>query len=128
LGYEYAYIIKTAYLTGFYLPLQPVIALFAPVGLTLMFLCNKYRLLNRFNKPNFHSSTVNGMLALVLKSSLLAFTLGQLYFMNFQSYTADFELVINWVSLGVAAVFVLFPLRYFSRCFDGVGAVGLDYN
>jgi hypothetical protein len=84
LGYEYSYIIKTSFITAFFMAVQPIIAVFAPVGLLLMYFTNKYRLLYRFNKPNFHSSSVNTMLTFILKLSLVAFSLGQLYFINFQ--------------------------------------------
>jgi hypothetical protein len=76
-----------------------------------MFFTNKYRLLYRLNKPHFHSGAVNSTLAPVLQCSLLGFALGQLYFMNFQAYSLHFNLVINWVSVGLAILFVLFPLR-----------------
>jgi hypothetical protein len=76
-----------------------------------MFWVNKYRLLYRFNKPNFHSSSVNSMLAFILKCSLLAFSMGQLYFMNFQNYASNFNLIINWVSLALTVVFICLPLH-----------------
>ncbi len=95
--------------------LQPIIALFAPIGLTLMYLTNKYRLLYRFKKPNFHSSSVNTMLTFILKLSLVAFSLGQLYFINFQAYQISFNLVINWISLGISIIIVLFPLHICKR-------------
>ena len=128
MGYEFAYIIKTSYFTAFFLPLQPIIALFAPIGLGLMFGTNKYRLLNRFNKPNFHSSSVNNMLSFILKCSLLAFSTGQLYFMNFQNYSASFNLIINWVSFALSAIFVFFPLSYCSKFFEEKLFHCMDYQ
>jgi len=93
-----------------------------------MFGCNKYRLLYRFNKPNFHSSSVNSMLTFILKCSLIAFSMGQLYFMNFQNYSANFNLIINWVALGISALFVFFPLRYCRPFFKEEPPAGMDYN
>lgn len=77
-----------------------------------MFWVNKYRLLYRFNKPNFHSSSVNTLLAFILKCSLVAFAMGQLFFMNFQNYSSNFNLIINWVSLAITAIFVCLPLHW----------------
>ena len=88
-----------------------MITVFAPIGLLLMLLTNKYRLLYRFNKPNFHSASVNNMLAFILKVSMVGFGIGQLYFMNFQAYSIHFNLIINWVTLGVAILLALFPIQ-----------------
>lgn len=107
---------------------QPIIAVFAPVGLTLMYFTNKYRLLYRFNKPNFHSGSVNSMLAFILKLSVVAFSLGQLYFINFQEYAIEFNLVINWISLGVSIVIVLFPLQICKRYYEEPQSAGMDYK
>ena len=61
LGYEYAYILKTSIFTSFFMILQPIITLFAVIGLLLMFMVNKYRILYRFFKPRFYSSAVNNL-------------------------------------------------------------------
>jgi len=55
LGYEYAYIIKTSIFTSFFMCIQPIIAIFAIVGLLLMYFGNKYRILYRFFKPRYYS-------------------------------------------------------------------------
>ena len=54
--------------------------------------------------------------------------MGQLYFMNFQNYSANFNLIINWVSLAISATFVFFPLRYCKKFFNEQIPVGMDYN
>lgn len=68
------------------------------------------------------------MLAFILKCSFIAFAMGQLYFMNFQNYSANFNLIINWVSLAVSAIFVFFPLKYCRRFFEEHSTLGLDYK
>ena len=128
LGYEYSYIIKTSFITAFFMPLQPIIAIFAPIGLLLMFLTNKYRLLYRLRKPNFHSATVNALLSFILKLSVVAFALGQLYFINFQAYSISFNLVINWIALGIAIALVLFPLNICRRFYAEPTSNGMDYR
>jgi len=64
--------------------LQPIISLFAVVGLLLMFFVNKYRLLYRFFKPRYYSSTVNALVSYLLALSPLFFALGMLVFTNWQ--------------------------------------------
>ena len=93
-----------------------------------MFGTNKYRLLYRFNKPNFHSSSVSNMLSFILKCALIAFSMGQLYFMNFQNYSANFNLIINWVSFALSITFVFFPLRYCKKFFTEQHLTCMDYN
>lgn len=110
------------------MPLQPIIALFAPIGLMFMYLTNKYRLLYRFKKPNFHSSSVNSMLTFILKLSLVSFSLGQLYFINFQNYSIQFNLVINWISLGISIAIVIFPLQICKRYYSEPKSMGMDYR
>lgn len=93
-----------------------------------MFFTNKYRILYRFKKPNFHSSSVNTILSFILKISLISFAVGQLYFINFQSYSIQFNLITNWVSLGFAVILVVFPLNMFRRFIKQNRVVSMDYN
>ena len=79
LGYEYAYIIKTTIFTAFFLPIQPIIGLFAPIGLGLIFAVNKYKLFYRFHRPKFHTFMVNNILDWFLGLGPVAFALGQIY-------------------------------------------------
>ena len=84
LGYEYAYILKTSIFTSFFMILQPIITLFAVIGLLLMFHVNKYRILYRFFKPRFYSATVNNLVNYLLNLSPMIFALGMLVFINWQ--------------------------------------------
>ena len=93
-----------------------------------MLLTNKWRLLYRFNRPNFHSASVNAMLAFVLRLSIVGFALGQLYFMNFQAYSIHFNLIVNWVSLGVAALLALFPIQLCGWLVEEQAPGEMDYN
>jgi hypothetical protein len=82
-GYEYAYLIKTTIFTAFFVCLQPIIALFAPVGLALYYVATKRNLLNHFQKPNLHFSTINKSVDFILSLSLIAFGFGNLLVNNF---------------------------------------------
>jgi hypothetical protein len=65
--------------------IQPVITLFAVIGLLLMFQVNKFRILYRFYKPRYYSSIVNNLVNYLINLSLLIFGLGMLVFMNWQA-------------------------------------------
>ena len=54
--------------------------------------------------------------------------MGQLYFMNFQNYSASFNLIINWVSFALSGIFVFFPLKYCQSFFVEHNPPCMDYN
>lgn len=82
MGYENAYLIKTCIFTAFFMPMQPVIAFFAPIGLIFYYLGNKNNLFYHFMRPAFHSSAVNDVVGMLLLLSPMAFAIGQI-FVNF---------------------------------------------
>jgi hypothetical protein len=108
--------------------LQPMICLFAPLGLAGMYLTNKYRLFYRFVKPKFNSNSVNTIISFILKFSVIGFSLGQLFFVNFQDYTIRFNLVINWITLGLAILFAAFPLSICKIFYPETKSNGFDYH
>jgi hypothetical protein len=115
LGYEYVYMIKTAFFTSFFLPLQPILAAFALLGLTFLYLINKYRVLYRFTKPKFNSSAVNSLINYILLCAPVVFAVGMLVFTNWQYYNTKNNYYLNWVILIVAGGFFLFPFRFFYK-------------
>lgn len=68
------------------------------------------------------------MLTFILKLSLVAFSLGQLYFINFQEYSIQFNLVINWISLGISIFIVVFPLQICKKFYAEPQSSGMDYK
>lgn len=117
LGYEYAYILKTSIFTSFFMSLQPIITIFAVLGLLLMFQVNKYRILYRFFKPRFYSATVNNLVNYLLNLSPMIFALGMLVFINWQKsehFSGNFYM--NWVIFIIGGFFFLFPFRFLYKC------------
>ena len=58
-GYEYIYMVNLFLFTCFFLPLQPIIAVFAISGLVLMFWAQKYSLYNRCRRPVPGNKAIN---------------------------------------------------------------------
>ena len=83
IGYEYAYIIKTSIFTAFFAPLQPIIVIFAPVGLVLYYLINKRNIFRHFQRPSYHQASINRVVDMILLLSPIAFGFGQLTVFNF---------------------------------------------
>lgn len=83
IGYEYAYLIKTTIYTAFFVCMQPIIAVFAPIGLILYYLATKRNLLYHFQRPSFHFDTINKTVDFMLYFSLIAFGFGNLLVNNF---------------------------------------------
>lgn len=63
--------------------MQPIIALFAPIGLGLYYLASKRNLYNHYQRPSFHFATINNAVDLMLLLSMLAFGFGNLMVNNF---------------------------------------------
>jgi hypothetical protein len=99
------------------MPMQPIIALFAPVGLGLIFAVNKYKLYYRFDRPRFHSFQVNNLLDWFVGLGPVALGLGQVYAMIWiptQINTATH--VACWIALGLAVVLYIFPIKLLYCC------------
>ena len=114
MGAEYAYTIKTVIFTAFFMPIQPIVCLFAPIALALIYFCNKYRLFYRFDRPRFYGFQVNDTLDYILGLAPVVFCLGEIYAVIWVG--ADVEIgvyVVIWVGLGVAVLFYVFPARIF---------------
>lgn len=83
IGYEYAYLIKTAIFTSFFACMQPIIVLFAPIGLMFYYLSDKRNLLRHFQRPTYHYSTINHYVDFILLFCPIAFGFGHLLVNNF---------------------------------------------
>lgn len=112
--------------------MQPIISIFAPIGLILYYLSTKRNLLYHFSRPNYHSSTINSVVDSMLLLSLLAFGFGNLMVNNFIKSELQYEkngtLVANWIIVIIAAVFVVIvPLRAFYCCLKKPQLAQHDY-
>lgn len=116
LGFEYAYIIKTVVFTAFFMPMQPIIAVFAPIGLILIFGVNKYKLLFRFDRPRFHSLDVNNLLDWFFSFGPVTFALGQLYALVWVPLNPLLSYqILAWVCLCLSLVFYILPTKIIYR-------------
>lgn len=68
------------------------------------------------------------MLSFILKIAIINFAIGQLYFINFQKYSIQFNLIANWITLGLSVISTLFPLNIFKRFYKQNRVVSMDYN
>lgn len=121
IGYEYAYLIKTAVFTAFFVAMQPIIAIFGAVGLVLYYLVSKRNLYYYFQRPNFHSATINSSVDTMLLLAPVAFGFGCLLVNNFiedeLSRLSNGTLLTNWIIVMIAVGFLfVVPLKIFYCC------------
>ena len=124
IGYEYAYLIKTAIFTSFFAPMQPLIAAMAPIGLILYFLFDKRNLLRHFQRPTYHSSEINSAVEFILLFSPVAFGFGNLLVNVFLPINKHYGIEVdnkiilyNWIIVAVGVGFLLIvPLKIFYCC------------
>lgn len=101
--------------------MQPIIVIFAPVGLILYYLIDKRNLLRHFQRPTYHSPTIDKTVDFILLFSPLAFGFGSLLVNNFITEEigeeANGTVITNWIIVGVAGLFlILVPLKVFYCC------------
>lgn len=109
--------------------LQPIISFFAVIGLILMFFVNKYRLLYRFFRPHYFSSTVNNLVGYLLGLSPLVFGLGMLVFINWQNkHYYEGTLYLNWVIFIIGGFFFFFPFKLLYKCIEEPIFPALKYS
>lgn len=112
--------------------MQPIISIFAPIGLILYYSVTKRNLLYHFQRPHYHSSSINSVVDLMLLLSLLAFGFGNLMVNNFIEDELNYEkngtLWPNWIIVFIAASFILLtPLKIFYCCMKKPEFVSYDY-
>ena len=105
--------------------MQPIIAVFAPIGLALYYAANKRNLFRHFQRPTYHQHSINSVVDLILLLSPIAFGFGHLTVMVFiPENNTDInnfkeEIVLNWIIVIIgAAFFLLVPLKVFYCCID----------
>jgi hypothetical protein len=104
---------------AFFMPLQPIVALFSPIGLGLIYGVNKYKLFFRFDRPRFHSFAVNDLVDWILAFAPVVFALGQLYAIVWiPSIVSDAPKTLAWIALGIAGFIYIFPKRCLTCCIE----------
>ena len=114
--------------------MQPIIALFAPIGLLMYYLINKRNLLYHLQRPNYHAPNINSVVDMILLLSPIAFGFGHLTVINFipenneDIVQLQETILLNWIIVIIGAVFfLLVPLRIFSCCMSEPEIPQKDY-
>lgn len=122
IGYEYAFLIKTCIFTAFFVCMQPIIALFAPIALLFYYVSVRHNLFYHFQRPTYHYETTNNSVDLILLFSPLAFGLGCLLVNNINTQvqlepTTNGTLIVTIITIIISCVFlIIVPFRIFYCC------------
>ena len=81
-GYEYVYVINIYLFTCFFVPLQPIIPLFAVLGLTAMYWAQKYSLFHRCRRPVPGNETINTIMFQFIYIGPLVYSTGNLIWLQ----------------------------------------------
>lgn len=101
--------------------MQPIIAIFAPIGLLLYYFIDKRNLLRHFQRPSYHSASINRTVDFLLLFSPIAFGFGALLVNNFIDDEIEGQkngtLLSNWIIVIIGVAFlIIVPMRIFYRC------------
>ena len=118
IGYEYIYIVNLFLFTCFFSPLQPIIVVFAIVGLFVMFWAQKYSLFNRCKRPSPGLNIVNNTMYQLIYLGPACFTLGSFCWSHF--FKQNFiGIAPNLTSAVISGVILLLPYRKLVKsCFS----------
>jgi hypothetical protein len=98
--------------TCFFVSLQPIISLFAIIGMGLMYWAQKHSLFNKMKRPIPGTNLINiTMFQLIIFGSII-YSLGSLTWSNFmQGGIPKTALLPNLIALGVSIAIFLLPYR-----------------
>lgn len=92
-GYEYIYFVNLFLFTCFFVSLQPIISIFAMLGMTAMYWSQKYSVYSRTKRPVPGTTAVNTAMYQLIYLGPLFFSMGNFTWSHFlnesQSYEAD---------------------------------------
>ena len=107
---EYIYIISNYLFICFFVSLQPVLPLFAIVGLFLMYWFEKYALFNRCQRPVPGPDVITSTMYQLIFFGPVCFALGNLTWSTFlpdDSFRGS--ILPNLISAGLSVVMFIFP-------------------
>jgi hypothetical protein len=84
-GSEYIYIVSLFLFTCFFVSLQPIIPVFAILGLGMMYFAQRYSIYNRCKRPTPGNSIVNSTMYQLIYIGPLLYSIGSLCWSNFMS-------------------------------------------
>ena len=83
MGYEYIYIVNLFIFTAFFVSLQPILPIFALLGLFLIYWIMKYTLYHRCQRPVPGTPIINTTVSQIIYFAAIAYTLGSMTWANF---------------------------------------------
>lgn len=123
-GYEYIYIVNLFLFTCFFVSLQPIISVFALVGMIMMYWAQKYSVYSRTKRPVPGTTAINTAMYQLIYMGPLFFSLGNFTWSHFlteeQDYDADpARLIPNIISVALSVIIFILPYRLiFELIFD----------
>lgn len=121
LGYEYIYIINLYLFTCFFASLQPLVCVFAVIGLFSMHWAQKYSLFKRCQRTVPGSQTLNTAMSQLIYSGPLLYTIGNLAWSYFllppTPTTSAFQVIFlpNILCVGLSIGVMLIPYETIFR-------------
>lgn len=128
-GYEYIYIVNLFVFTCFFVSLQPIIPLFALVGLFVNYWVQKFNLFHRSQRPVPGTPIIHTTLSQVVYFGAIAYTLGSMTWSNFLP-SSEFKaaLLPNLFALSAAVIIFLLPYEsLFNKIFKSKAMPELNY-
>ena len=118
-GFEYIYIVNLFLFTCFFVSLQPIISLFAIIGLFVMYWAQKYAIFNRMQRPVPGTDLINTAMFQIILAGGIFYSLGSLTWSNFLPGGIPRGAIgTNLASLIVSIVMFFLPYRaIFAKCF-----------
>ena len=115
--------------TCFFVSLQPIISLFAIVGMGMMYWAQKYSLFNRTRRPVPGTDLINIAMSQIILLGGILYSLGSLTWSNFFPEGIPKEaLVPNLAALGISIAMALIPYRaVLASCFEDNGEICQEY-
>lgn len=116
-GYEYIYMINLYLFTCFFVSLQPIIALFAIIGLCINYWIQKYSLFHRSKRPIPGTKILYDSTVQFVYAGGFFYALGSLTFINFIpkdlfDKRLNAALVGNIVTISFAFISLLIPISW----------------
>lgn len=116
LGYEYIYVVSIFLFVCFYVSLQPIIPIFAVIGLLFMYWIEKYSLFQRSQRPVPGTDVVSFTMYQMIYFGAAAYALGSLTWSAFlPDNNFRNSLVPNLIAAGLSVVIFFFPYGAFAE-------------
>ena len=119
-GFEYIYVVNLFLFTCYFVSLQPIISLFAIIGLFIMYWAQKYAIFNRMQRPVPGTDLINTAMFQIILAGGIFYSLGSLTWSNFLPGGGPTSAIApNIAALVISIVMFFLPYRaIFIKCFE----------